>query len=197
MEELVLQATERTESPKKIRKAGFIPGVLHAHDGSSVSVQFEAASLNKIIARHGANARIWVESGTGKKFGYIKEIQKNPVEAKIIHVAIQLVARDQSVKMHLPVAFHGRDVLEQKMLQIQVYKSEVEVIGKAELMPDFIVADLSKKELGETVTASDLQLPAEIKNLDPEHEIYAIIKAHKELPAEELEEEKPAEPSQI
>ena len=193
MEELILRATARTESPQKIRKAGFIPGVLHAHDGSSASVQFEAASLNKIIARHGANAKIWVDTGTEKKFGFIKEIQKNPVEAKIIHVAIQLVARDQSVKMHLPVAFHGRDVLEQKMLQVQVYKAEVEVIGKAELMPDVVVVDLSKKELGDTVTASDLQLPKDIKNLDPEHEIYAIVKAHKEVPAEEPEEEKPAE----
>jgi large subunit ribosomal protein L25 len=193
MQETVLKAMARSESPKTVRNAGLVPGVLNGSDTSSVSVKFEAAALNKIIAQHGANAKIWVELGADKKFGFIKEVQKHPVDRKIIHVAIQLVSKDQDVKMQLPIAFHGRDDLEHKSLQLQIYKSEIDVVGKALLMPDVVIVDISKKELGETVTAADFKLPKEIKILDSEHETYAMIKAVKEEIVEAPEEVKPVE----
>lgn len=194
MEEIILKAMARSGSPKQARHAGFIPGVLNAHDTTSTAIQFEAAALNKIIAKHGTNAKIWVEIDTEKKFGFIKEVQYHPVEGKVIHVSIQMISKDQDVKMQLPINYHGRDILEAKLLQLQIYKSEIEVIGKAETMPDAISVDISKRELGETITAGDLKLPPELKNLDPEHEIYAVIKAKREeAVAEEPEKAAPAE----
>jgi len=188
MEEIILKALPRTESPKKVRKAGFIPGVLNESNTNSTDVQFETTALNKVIAKHGSNAKIWVELGSDKKFGFIKEVQKHPVEGKVIHISIQLVEKDQVVKMHLPITFHGREDLEHKSLQLLICKSDVEVIGKATLMPDMLVADISKKELGENVTAIDFHIPADLKILDAEHEIYAVIKASKEVLVEEPEE---------
>jgi large subunit ribosomal protein L25 len=191
MEEIILKTMTRSEKPKKVRNAGFIPGVLNGPGTTSTSVQFEAVALNKIIARHGMNAKIWVELDAEKKFGFIKEVQKHPVEGKIIHIAIQLVSKDQEVKMQLPITFHGHAELEHRLLQLQVYKSEVEVSGKAASMPDVVVVDVSEKESGENITAVDLHLPPEIKILDSEHEIYAIIKAAKKEIVEETEEVKP------
>jgi large subunit ribosomal protein L25 len=193
MEEIILKAMERSETPKKVRKAGFIPGVLNGPGTASASVQFDTIALNKIIAKHGSNAKMWVESGTEKTFGFIKEVQKHPVEGKVIHVSIQLVSKDQEVKMQLPITFHGHAELEHRMLKLQVYKSEIEVEGKTALMPDVVVVDVSGKESGENISATDFHLPPEIKILDPEQEIYAVIKAVKEDYAAEPEEAKPAE----
>ena len=187
MEETILKATTRTESPKKVRDAGFIPGVLNEADTTSTSVQFETAALNKVIARHGPNAKIWVEFGSTKHFGFIKEVQKHPVEGRVIHVAIQLIKKNQDLKMHLPISFHGREELEHRMLQVLLHKPEIEVIGKASLMPDAAVADISKKEAGDNITALDFDLPKGIKILDAENEIYAVIKAKKEVVEEEVE----------
>jgi len=188
MEEIILKTMLRTDTPKKVRLAGFIPGVLNASDLTSTSVQFVGTELNKIISKHGSNARVWVTIGDDKKFGFIKEVQKSPVDRKIIHIAIQLISKDQEVKMQLPIAFHGRDELENKQLQVQVYKAEVDVSGKAALMPDLLIVNVSKKELGDTITAADLNISAEIKVLDAEDEIYAVIKAVKEVVEEEPEE---------
>ena len=190
MEETILKATMRTESPKKAREAGFTPGVLNEHDTTSTSVQFDTPALNKVIAKHGPNAKIWVELGKKKRFGFVKEIQRHPVEGKIIHVAIQLMTKDQEVKMHLPVVFHGRDELEHRMLQVHVYKADMEVVAKATLMPEIVVTDVSKKEAGDSITLADFNLPKDVRVLDAENEIYAVIKAAKEVPAEEPEEVK-------
>ncbi len=189
MEEIILKATERTEKPKKVRNAGYIPGVLSGSDTTSTSVQFKAAELNKIIAKHGGNAKIWVALGADKKFGFIKEIQRHPTKEIIIHVAIQTVSVDQEVKMHLPISFHGHAELEHRSLQVQIAKPEIEVSGKAALMPEAVVANVAEKELGDTITASDFNLPAGIKVLDPEDEIYAVVKAVQVKAAEEPKEE--------
>jgi len=187
MEEIILKTMLRTDTPKKVRLAGFIPGVLNESDLTSTSVQFVGTELNKIISKHGSNAKVWVTIGDDKKFGFIKEVQKSPLDRKIIHIAIQLVSKDQEIKMQLPISYHGREELEHKQLQVQVYKAEIDVSGKPVLMPDVIIVDVSKKELGDTITAADLHIAAEIKIHDAEDEVYAVIKAIKEVVEEEPE----------
>lgn len=187
MEETILKATMRTESPKKAREAGFTPGVLNEHDTTSTSVQFDTPTLIKVIAKHGPNAKIWVEMDKKKRFGFVKEVQRHPVEGKIIHVAIQLMSKDQDVKMRLPIAFHGRDELEHRLLHVHVYKTEMEVVAKATLMPDVVIADVSKKEEGDSITLADFKLPKELRVLDAENEVYAMIRVKKEMPVEEPE----------
>ncbi|MEI8199160.1 MAG: 50S ribosomal protein L25 [Eubacteriales bacterium] len=193
MEEIILKTMLRTDTPKKVRLAGFIPGVLNESDLTSTSVQFVGTELNKIISKHGSNAKVWITIGDDKKFGFIKEVQKSPLDRKIIHIAIQLVNKDKEIKMLIPISFHGRDELEHRELLLQVIKTEIDVSGKAVLMPDVIIADVSAKELGDTVTAADLNISADIKNLDADDEIYAIVKAIKEVVEEEPEEEAAAE----
>jgi large subunit ribosomal protein L25 len=196
MEEIILKAIARSEKPNKVRKAGFIPGVLNGPGTASTPVQFDIIAMNKIIAKHGTNAKLWVELGAEKKFGFIKEVQKHPIERKVLHVSIQLVSEDQEIKMLLPINFHGHSDLENKLLQLQVYKSEIEVVGKAALMPDVVVVEVSEKVAGENITAIDFHLPPEIKILDPENEIYAVIKTVKEEIIEEPEKSEEVTPTE-
>ncbi|MHB1454841.1 MAG: 50S ribosomal protein L25 [Saccharofermentanales bacterium] len=192
MEEIILKAVKRIEKPKQVRDSGFIPGVLNESDTSSTSVMFEAAALNKIVARHGHNAKIWVELEGKKDFGFIMELQKHPVENRIIHVSIKLLKKDQEMKMMIPLSFHGRDELTHKMLELQIYKPEIEVSGLATDMPDNAIIDVSTRIAGDHITAADLNLPKGIKVLELEDEIFAVIKLKREVEAEPEAEEAPA-----
>ena len=188
MEESVLKATTRSEKPKKVRDTGFIPGVLNGANASATSVQFEGSAMNKVISSHGDNAKIWVELDNTKKFGFIKEVQRFPMDGRLMHITIQLVTEDQEIKMQLPISYYGLEELEKGLLQVQVFKPEVQVFGKAVLMPDVVEVDVAKKALGDNITASDFALPKELKILDAEDEAYAGIKAMKEVVVEETEE---------
>ena len=95
--------------------------------------------------------------------------------------------------MDLPIIYHGNVELEHKLLQLQVYKSEVKVSGIGANMPDSVVVNVSEKEFGDNITAIDLNLPKEIIILDSDNEIYAGIKGIRVEQAEEPEEVKPAE----
>lgn len=185
MEETILSAVERTMQPKQCREAGFTPGVLYGDSvTNAITVQFETPALKKILAAHGSNAKVWVNYGGNKKFGFVKEVQRHPVTAKVIHIDVFLVSQDHEVKMQIPITFEGRDSLENVLLQ--VHKSEIEVLGKAVLMPEAVVVDVSAMVLGDTITSKNFNLDQQIKITDNENEVYGIITPLREL-AEEPE----------
>ncbi|HBP64379.1 MAG TPA: hypothetical protein DD730_08910, partial [Desulfosporosinus sp.] len=90
-----------------------------------------------------------------------------------------LVSQDHEVKMQIPINFEGKDSLNNVMLQVQ--KTEVDVIGKAVLMPESIVVDVSSMVLGDTITAKNFNLDKQIQIIDSEDEVYATITTIKEL----------------
>ncbi len=169
--------------PKQCRAAGFTPGVLYGDSvTNAVSVQFETAELKKVIAAHGWNAKVWVDFGGNRKFGFIKEIQKDSVTSRIIHTDVFLVSQDHEVTMQIPIIFEGRDNLDNVLLQI--YKSEIEVTGKAVAMPDSFVVDVSTMVLGDTITSANFNVDKQLSITENENEIYGII-----IPLPELVEE--------
>lgn len=176
MVETILNAVERTMQPKRCREAGFTPGVLYGDSvTNAITVQFETAALKKVLATHGSNAKVWVEFGGNKKFGFVKDVQRHPITAKVSHIDVFLISQDHEVKMQIPITFEGRDSLEN--LQFQVYKSEIEVFGKPALMPETVVIDISTMVLGDTITSKNFNLDKLIKITESENEVYGIITA--------------------
>jgi large subunit ribosomal protein L25 len=172
MEKITLNAFERNTQPKKMKEIGFIAGVIYGDNVKEAnSVKFEEAALRAILTKHGSNAKVWVKYAEGKKFGFIKAIQRHPVTAKIIHVDIQLVSKDHEIKLLLPIIFNGEAALHSKQLQLNIHKSDIEVFGKMALMPDSVAFDVSEKEIGDTITISNFNLEKEVKVIDNERNI--------------------------
>lgn len=192
MEETILKSDVRIGNAKQVRDAGLTPGVLHVPGAASVSVQFETASINKILAQHGLNAKVWVMIGDEKKFGFIKEVQKRPMDFKILHVVIQIADQDKSVISELPVVFRGREKLEARQLETHMLKTEIKVESKSSSLPEAAIVDVSTKELGDNITAADFKFPDGVTVLDRPDTIYAIVKHVRMMNAEASVEETPA-----
>ena len=188
MEETILKSEARIGNAKQVRDAGLIPGVLHIPGAASVSVQFETASLNKILTQHGLNAKVWIMTGDEKKFGFIKEVQKSPLDHKILHVAVQMVDQNKSVIMELPVVFRGREKLEARQLETHMLKTEIKVECKSSNLPEAAMVDVSTRVLGDNITAADFKFPDGVVVLDPADEVYAVVKSVRMTNVEATEE---------
>jgi len=191
LKQIILNATERTKKSKKLREEGFIPGVIYGDSVAKTdSVKFEEVPLKKILTRHGSNVKLWVKLGEDKKFGFIKEIQRHPVTNKIIHLDVQLVSKNHEIKLQIPIIFKGEGDLRKRQLQLQNHKSQIEVLGKIDLMPEVISVDVSEKNLGDTITLEDFNLDKQLKIHDKIDEVYGTIT---KLADEHLEEEEETE----
>lgn len=190
MEQIILNAEERTKKTKKFREDGFIPGVIYGDCvAKSDPVKFEKVSLMKILAKHGSNVKLWIKRGEDKKFGFIKEVQRHPVSNKIIHLDVQLVSKDHEVKVQVPITFNGEAALAKNQLQLQIQKPEVSVLGKIALIPEVIHVDISQKNAGDAITLKDLNLDKQVKIHDKENEIYATITKMIDRSMEDSDEE--------
>jgi len=176
VEEIILEAIERTIQPGKFKETGFIPGVIYGDSVTgATSVKFDALALKKILTNHGSNAKVWIKYNNTKKFGFIKEVQKHPVSGIVTHIDVQMVSKDHEIKLQIPVTFKGEDDLKNRQLQLQVYRSEITVVGKMSLMPDLIQLDVSEKKLDDTITLSDFDLDKQINVGEKEDTIYGVI----------------------
>lgn len=189
MEEIMLEAIERVNKTRKFKESGFVPGVIYGDgiDGAD-SVKFEERALKKTLSQYGAYAKGWIKHKNSKKFGFIKEVQKNPVSGNVIHVDIQVASRDREIKLQIPIVFKGEEELTHRELLLQADKTEAAVFGKMSLMPDVIYVDVSGMEFGDTITFDRFNLDKQLSNGDREDEVYGRIINLKTITKDEEEE---------
>ena len=182
MNEIILEATERSKG--KFREKGFVPGVLYG-DGvdSTTSVKFDEKQLNKLISKHGPNAKLWITINNSKKYGFIREVQRKPMTYMVSHIDVQIVSKDREIKLLIPINYKDEGSLKIRQLQLQVFKSDVAVFGKIALMPDTIEVDVSEMNLGDTITYSQLALDKDIKS-ENEDTIFGTVINLRVLPAD-------------
>ncbi|MGK0467348.1 50S ribosomal protein L25 [Clostridium sp.] len=189
MNPTTLDAFERILTKKKFNEEGFIAGVIYGDKiKEPISVKIEVEPLIRILKKHGSNAKVWVKYGEEKKFGFVKEIQRHPVSANITHIDLQIVSLEHEVKLQLPITFKGEENLIDNLLELKVYKTEIDVFGTMAVMPDYVTVDVADKKFGDSVTIKDFVLDGKIKVTDEEDEVYAAVVAKKEQAEEVIDE---------
>ncbi|AEF94997.1 50S ribosomal protein L25 [Desulfotomaculum nigrificans CO-1-SRB] len=183
MSELLLRAIERTEKANKARRKGFAPGVIYGEEmAEGLCIKFEMNKLLRVLKNHREGAKVQVKIGEHIKQCIVKEVQRDPITGKVLHIDLQTVTDNDTVRVKIPVLFKGKNRLEEKKLLLQVFLPEVEVAGKVNLLPEFITVDVENKELGDKITVKDLlKVNDEIKILNEEDEILAVVSIGKEL----------------
>jgi len=180
MSDYAIRAIERKEKPKVVRRNGFIPGVIYGKNYKSENVKFEEKKFLKLLSTHSQKAKIKVKINDEIKLCLIKEIQKDPVLEKIIHVAMRIVNEHDLVKQKVPIIFQGQEELAKNNLIVQVLIPEAEISGKAAEIPEAIYINIKDKKPGEKVTVADINVGPSLKVMDDPNKTYAIILTSKE-----------------
>jgi len=176
MEKTILMASERTKKTGKFREKGYVAGVLY---GDSISVahtvKFETNAINKVIASHGSNAKVWIKYNDDSKLGFIKEVQRDAISQLITHLDVQIVSKEHEIKLDIPIIFRGEEDLALRKMQLQVYKSSITVAGMMDLLPDAIYVDVANMTLGDAITVDSLALDQRLKVSEKEDTVYGMI----------------------
>jgi len=190
MTDSTLNVLERTETLRECRDGDFIPAVLYGsgfEEGKSIKVQ--RSSFMQLLKEQGESATLWLQVGDQKQYALVKEVQKNLMRGEVLHVDFQAICQDEEIQIKIPVIFEGREQLEGKRLILQIIKSEIDIIGKANQLPENVEVQVGELEPGGKVVAEDLVMPEGIKLLEDPEETLAIITA----PNKEEEEEEATE----
>ena len=197
---LVLKAQIReqagTNLSKKLREQGQIPAVVYGHKKASVAVSLDEHNL---LAGLNLGTRVLDIDIEGKKETVMfKELQYDHLGRDIIHVDLMRVDVTEKVKVSVPISLKGVAEGTKAGGMIEEHASVLEVECQVNAIPDVLVINIKDVKLGDSIHASDVELPAGVVLVsDPTTVVLVCNLVAVAKSAEELEGETPAAPEVI
>ncbi len=194
---LQLKAEPRTLTGKKSRRLlrnGIVPGAIYDSKGQSQPVQFNERELLHVLHEAGTTHLIEVELDSKRIATLLREVDREPITARIRHVSLWALPMDEPIETEVPIVFVGEsDAMRMGGTLIHpIEKLTVRCLPKD--IPEAITVDLSAlKEFGDSIHVRDLVLPPNVQVLDDPDETVATVEAPKVAVEEEVAEEIAAE----
>lgn len=194
MTEYKLEAAAREGGkPKHLRRQGRIPAVVYGHRRESQAISVDALGFNQ-VAEHGGNILINLVLPDGQDTVMVKDIQRDPLRGRIVHVDFLAVSLDEVLTASVPLTIIGDDAVTEAGGIVQHQMREVEVECLPTDVPSHITVDVSQLRIGDHITAGDLAIPESVKLLTDSDEIIITVIAPRVAEAEQAAEEESAEP---
>ena len=148
--------------PRKLRRSGWVPGVVYGKDSGSHSVKFKREAIRKLVA---ANEHIieMAIPGKSKELVNIQSIQHDPINQEIIHVGFHIVKRGVETELTVPISFEGDSPGVKEGGVIAQVLNEVSVKCLPKDAPKEVILDISKLAFDSHLTLKDVSWPSGVK----------------------------------
>src|SRR5437763_15862808 len=194
-----ITAKQRSElgsrANKRLRDAGFLPGVIYGHKEAVVPVTLPKKEVVNHI-HHGAHLFDLNLDGKSEKV-LIKDVQYDHLGLEVLHVDFARVSLDEKVEVTVPLELKGDPKGEAEGGVLQQIISALEIECLVTDIPEIIRHNVSEMALDDVLHIKDLQLPPGVRCLQDEDLIVATVKEVLEQVAAPVVEEGPAEPEVI
>lgn len=155
-----------TGASRRLRVSGKVPGIVFGA-GEPAKIELDHNALFFALKKEAFHSSILEMELAGKtEKVLLRDFQMHPWKQQVLHVDFQRVDETTRVHKKIPLHFSGEEsspaVKTDKCLVNHV-ATEVEVECLAVALPEFIAVDLSGLTKGQSLHASDLQLPANVK----------------------------------
>lgn len=199
-----LTATTRDvigKANRRIAGEGLLPAVVYGTGHTTQAIAVDRHTFEQLL-QHGnvTSSLLKLVVDDHKPINVIvKSVQHDAVKGQVLHVDFWAVKMDQKITTVVPVRFNGESpgVKAGGVMTHNVQQVHVESLPTS--MPDFLEADVSGLEIGDSLHVSDIVPVEGVIILDSPEEIVASVVAPKveEVEEEVAEEEEAAEPEVI
>jgi large subunit ribosomal protein L25 len=192
-----LNAEPRTDTGKgasrRLRHAGKVPAIMY---GGGKDPEALTLSHNEVLRNleHEAfySHILTVKSGGAETQAILRDLQRHPSKAVILHMDLQRISATEKLKTHAPIHFIGEDVAPGVKAGCLVSHdlTEVSIECLPGDLPEYIEVDISALEVGDSIHLSDLQVPEGVTLIDlargDDHD-SAVVSIHVKRVVEEVE----------
>jgi len=193
MAKIAARKRSDSEKPRALRRQGWVPGVVYGPHLVSTPIAVEYKALERLISEITRSTRIELEYDGERHFVFIKELQRDPITDRFIHVDFYAPEPGQIMSLEVPIRLVGTPAGVKAGGILEHIHEEIPVEGPLEAIPPYIEVDISGLGLDEALLVKDLPLPEGLRPLLPEDEAVVNILPPKVLVTEEAEEEEAAE----
>jgi large subunit ribosomal protein L25 len=175
--EIVITAERRTEfgkgAARRLRRDKKIPVVVYGHGEETQHLALPAHEL--MLAMKQSNTLLSLQLEDGAQLVLPKAVQRDPVRHTIEHVDLVAVRTDEKVTVEVLVRAEGKIAPGGLMEHVH---DTITIESEATNIPSELVVDVNGLEVGQSVRASQIELPAGVVLIaEPETVIVHVLGA--------------------
>ncbi|WP_300381828.1 50S ribosomal protein L25 [Clostridium sp.] len=175
MENLNLQKrdTNISNNAKKLRKIGKIPGVLYSKELNNLLFEVGELDIVREVRQNGEHGVINLSVNGDRVKALIKDVQRDPVTNKIIHLDLQELEHNQKVISQVPIHYLGEEFLHRKGMVLQKEKDTIKVECYSDNIPKSFKINMTQDDKESVYRISDLEVASELSIIDDLNSVIA------------------------
>ncbi|MBK1698590.1 50S ribosomal protein L25/general stress protein Ctc [Rhodovibrio salinarum] len=198
---LTAQPRERAGkgAARRDRREGRVPGVIYGAGKEPTLFTIEPGTLDRELNSPGFFTRLFeiqLKGKRGKQLAICRDLQFDPVTDRPVHLDMLRVSAKTEVTVLVPVHFINEEECPgiDRGGVLNVVRHEVEMVARADNLPDYLEVDLTGYEINDSVHISAVTLPEGARpTIDDRDFTIATIAAPSAVRAEAAEEQEAAE----
>lgn len=200
-----LTVTGRTETGKgpnrQLRTTGLVPAIIYGtgHEPQMVSLNYR--ELEKAMSKANAETNLFNLAGeaAGKNATVvIRELQRDPLTRRYLHVDLLHVRMDQEAEFEVPIHSVGTPIGVREGGLLETHLRMIVVRCLPGNLPEFIDIDISGLPINESLHVRDIIVPDNVTVVtEPQETLFAVHVMRGAATEETVEDETPAQPEVI
>lgn len=152
-----------TGASRRLRRDGKIPGIIYGGGKDPAMVTFNHDPMWHLLENEASHSSILdVKTGGKAEKAILRDVHYHPFKQLILHVDLQRVSETERIHMSVPLHFVGEEAAPGVKMQggiVSHLMTDIDITCLASNLPEYLTADVSKLNLGDSIHLSDLQLP--------------------------------------
>lgn len=160
-----VRATTGKRAAKKLREVGSIPAVVYNEKGEATMLEVNDSEFNKVWRSITATTVITLNVDGKEYDALIKDTEYNIRTDKVLHADFFVPAADQKLTYVLKIQYSGTPAGVLKGGFMLKHIPNIKIKTNIANLPERVVVDVSKINIGETLNVKDLNLGKDVEIL--------------------------------
>lgn len=164
------RAQKRRGPLKQVRSNGRVPAVIYGRQTQPQNLEISAREIGDLIHHHVSEnllVDLSIENDSrAKRLALVQEIQRHPIDGKIVHMDFHEVAENEKVIVQVPVETVGEAAGVKNgggVLEHVLFKLKVRSLPKD--LPEQIIVDVTSLEIGKSIHIGEITAPQGVEIL--------------------------------
>lgn len=160
---------------RKERRSGKVPGILYGRNISNLLFEIGEMELLKEISTRGEHGIINVNIDGEEHRALIKEVQRDPVNRKLMHIDLEALNSNSVVVTDVPIVFVGEENIKRNGGIFQKERNKVKIQCSGSNIPKAININVSNLNFGDTYRLSDVEFSNEITFMEDPNTVIGTV----------------------